>query len=182
MPFSSFSVGPKQRVRRVDFAGSGATPSVATCTESARTSRHFAVRRIAAAMAFCRLAWSGVSRRVRTGAPAPPPRAGVRGGGPGVGRRGKQSTPLPALRPAQLRELRGRHGSGPVYPCRMSRRHGDDPERDLVRCVRDEILIAHRMERVAAHPPERRRTLFSRSRLNASSPSIAFTRPLLRSS
>jgi hypothetical protein len=39
-----------------------------------------------------------------------------------------------------------------------------------------------RMESVAAHPPDRRRLLFSRSFLKASSPSIGFTRPLLRSS
>ena len=39
-----------------------------------------------------------------------------------------------------------------------------------------------RMEGVAAHPPDRRRSLFSRSFLNASSPSIGFTRPLFRSS
>jgi hypothetical protein len=39
-----------------------------------------------------------------------------------------------------------------------------------------------RMENVAAHPPDRRRSLFSRSFLNASSPSIDFTRPFLRSS
>jgi hypothetical protein len=39
-----------------------------------------------------------------------------------------------------------------------------------------------RMKSVAAHPPDRRRSLFSRSVLNASSPSIGFTRPLLRSS
>lgn len=38
------------------------------------------------------------------------------------------------------------------------------------------------MESVAAHPPERRRSLFSRIRLKASSPLIAFTQPLLRSS
>lgn len=38
------------------------------------------------------------------------------------------------------------------------------------------------MERVAAHPAERRRSLFSRNRLKASSPSIGLTRPLLRSS
>jgi len=38
------------------------------------------------------------------------------------------------------------------------------------------------MERVAAHPPARRRSLFSRSFLNASSPSIGCTRPVLRSS
>jgi hypothetical protein len=38
------------------------------------------------------------------------------------------------------------------------------------------------MESVAAHPPDRRRSLFSRSFLNASSPSIGFTRPLLSSS
>jgi len=38
------------------------------------------------------------------------------------------------------------------------------------------------MESVAAHPPNVRRSLFSRSVLNASSPSIGFTRPLLRSS
>ena len=39
-----------------------------------------------------------------------------------------------------------------------------------------------RMEGVAAHPSDRRRSLFSRSFLNAPSPSIGFTRPLLRSS
>jgi hypothetical protein len=39
-----------------------------------------------------------------------------------------------------------------------------------------------RMEVVAAHPPDRRRSLFSRSFLNASSPPISFTPPLLRSS
>ena len=39
-----------------------------------------------------------------------------------------------------------------------------------------------RMEGAADHPPDRRRSLFSRSVLNASSPSIGFTRPLLRSS
>ena len=38
------------------------------------------------------------------------------------------------------------------------------------------------MERVAAYPPDRRRSLFSRSFLKASSPSMGFTRPLLRSS
>ena len=38
------------------------------------------------------------------------------------------------------------------------------------------------MESVAAHPPERRRSLFSRSFLIASSPSIGLTRPLWRSS
>ena len=38
------------------------------------------------------------------------------------------------------------------------------------------------MKSVAAHPPDRRRWLFSRSFLNASWPSIGFTRPLLRSS
>ena len=32
-----------------------------------------------------------------------------------------------------------------------------------------------RMEGVADHPPDRRRSLFSRSFLNASSPSIGFT-------
>jgi hypothetical protein len=45
-----------------------------------------------------------------------------------------------------------------------------------------EICERIRMESVAAHPPDRRRSLFSRSALNASSPSIGFTRPLLRSS
>ena len=45
-----------------------------------------------------------------------------------------------------------------------------------------EICERIRMEGVAAHPPDRRRSLFSRSFLNASSPSIGFTRPLLRSS
>jgi len=39
-----------------------------------------------------------------------------------------------------------------------------------------------RMEDVPAHPSDRRCSLFSRSFLNASSPSIGFTRPLLRSS
>jgi hypothetical protein len=39
-----------------------------------------------------------------------------------------------------------------------------------------------RMEGVADHPPDLRRSLFSRSFVNASSPSIGFTRPLLRSS
>src|SRR5437899_807981 len=38
------------------------------------------------------------------------------------------------------------------------------------------------MKSVAAHPPDRRRSLFSRSFLKASSPSIGFTLPLLRSS
>ncbi len=38
------------------------------------------------------------------------------------------------------------------------------------------------MESVTAHAPERRCALFSRSLRNASSPSIGFTRPLLRSS
>jgi hypothetical protein len=38
------------------------------------------------------------------------------------------------------------------------------------------------MEGVAAHPPDRRRSLFSRSFLKASSPSIGLTRPVLRSS
>ena len=45
-----------------------------------------------------------------------------------------------------------------------------------------EIGERTRMEGVAAHPPDRRRSLFPRSVLNASSPSICFTRPLLRSS
>ena len=45
-----------------------------------------------------------------------------------------------------------------------------------------EICERIRMEGLAAHPPDRRRSLFSRSFLNASSPSIGFTRPLLRSS
>ena len=38
------------------------------------------------------------------------------------------------------------------------------------------------MKRVAAHPSDRRRSLFSRSFLKASSPSIGLTRPFLRSS
>ena len=45
-----------------------------------------------------------------------------------------------------------------------------------------EICERIRMEGLAAHPPERRRSLFSRSVVKASSPSIGFTRPLLRSS
>ena len=45
-----------------------------------------------------------------------------------------------------------------------------------------EIRERFRMESVAAHPAERRCSLLSRNRLNASSPSIGLTRPLLRSS
>jgi hypothetical protein len=45
-----------------------------------------------------------------------------------------------------------------------------------------EICERVRMEGVAAHPPDRRRSLFSRSLPKASSPSIGVTRPLLRSS
>ena len=45
-----------------------------------------------------------------------------------------------------------------------------------------EIRERIRMEGLAAHPPDRRRSLFSRSVLNASSPSIGLTRALLRSS
>src|SRR5436190_6447905 len=45
-----------------------------------------------------------------------------------------------------------------------------------------EICESIRMEGVGGHPPDRRRSLFSRSFLNASSPSIGFTRLLLRSS
>ena len=57
---------------------------------------------------------------------------------------------------------------------------------DVVSCyvLSDLVEICERigMERVADHPPDRRRSLFSRSFPNASSPSIGFTRPLLRSS
>jgi hypothetical protein len=45
-----------------------------------------------------------------------------------------------------------------------------------------EICERIRMEGVAAHPPDRRRSLFSRSFLKASSASIGLTRPVLRSS
>ena len=45
-----------------------------------------------------------------------------------------------------------------------------------------EVRKRFRMEDVAAHPSARRRSLVSRNRLNASSPSIGSTRPVLRSS
>lgn len=45
-----------------------------------------------------------------------------------------------------------------------------------------DVREGFRVESVTAHAPERRCVLFSRSRWNASSPLIGFTRPLLRSS
>ena len=65
---------------------------------------------------------------------------------------------------------------------------GEEPVGSLDVVFRDvfpnplEVCECSRVERVAAHPPERRRSLFCRSRLNASSPSMGLTRPLLRSS
>jgi hypothetical protein len=45
-----------------------------------------------------------------------------------------------------------------------------------------EVGERFRMEGIVTHRPERRRSLFSCSRLNASSPSIGLARPPLRSS
>lgn len=65
---------------------------------------------------------------------------------------------------------------------------GENPVGGIDVVIRDvfpnlvEICERIRMEGVAAHPRDSRRSPFSRSFLNASSPSIGFTRPLLRSS
>ena len=76
------------------------------------------------------------------GAPLPPHRAGVRGGGPGVRHRGKTASSPDLLRPAQVRDLRRRHAAGRCFPLSPSRclrsslKYRHDPSLELRRASR----------------------------------------------